>query len=512
MLTAITAAILVPSAIAAPADHKIVAVSLFKNGYAVITRVSDVTGIAETNIPAPDAVLGTFWFGTSSGTTLSEARITAADKEIEVTLGTLEAVLSANVGKTVTVETLQSRPDQVTEVTGMIKSSSGQFLLLELTGGRVVAMNPATVVRIIADGELRYTTKSASFQKILNVNTRGDGKVFTLAMQRGMTWSPAYQVDITNEKSLQFRSRAVILNDLEDFSDVDVRLITGFPSVKYLGAFDPFTLGASGQILAGVMPSAGLAGGGANMGQVAGKASGEEISFRDFDSTGTGQQLEDLFFYSLPGVQMKRGDRLYRPLFQSEAEYKHVYKINLTDRSDSYIRQSGQNLRNSENPVEAIHVIEFRNTSGQPLTTAPAMVMKSGEVIGQDEIRYTPAGDTVELKVGKALDIQSDELEEQLERERGVIKDRHGNDRQDRITVKATVTVVNRKPKAVDVRVSKSTFGELVSADNGGKGVTVPSGLGSVNPGLKIEWNLNFRPGERKILTYTYSILVPPIG
>ncbi|MGE4216356.1 MAG: hypothetical protein AB7F50_04815 [Fimbriimonadaceae bacterium] len=512
MTTLFASALLAPATLAAPADHKIVAVSLFKNGYAVITRVSDVTGIAETEIPAPDAVLGTFWFGTSTGTTLTEARIASVAKEVEITLGTLESVLAANVGRTVTVETLQSRPNQVTEVTGKIKSFSAQFLLLELVGGKVVAMNPATVVRIVADGELRYTTKSASFAKTLKVITRGDGKVFTLAMQRGMTWSPSYQVDITDEKTLQFRSKAVILNDLEDFSDVDVRLITGFPSIKYLGALDPFTLGASAQMFGGGLPSGGLGGGVANMGQVAGKASGDEVSFGNFDSTGTGQQLEDLFFYTVPGVQMKRGDRLYRPLFQSGAEYKHIYKINLSDRSDSYTRQSGSYGGTREDPVEAIHVIEFRNTSGQPLTTAPALVMKSGEVIGQDEIRYTPTGDTVELKVGKALEIQSDEIEEQLERVRGFIKDRHGNDRQDLITVKATVTVVNRKPKAVAVRVSKSTFGELLHADNGGKGVTVPSGLGSANPGLKIEWNMNFKPGERKTLTFTYTILVPPIG
>ncbi len=506
---------LLPLASFGAAEHKIVGVSLFKNGYAVITRTSDVSGTAETEIEAPEAVLGTFWFGTSAGTTLTEARVFTRTVETNVPFGSLDAILSANVGKVVTIETGQSRPNQVTEIKGTIKAVQGTVLVLTLERGEDVVLHKDAVIRIVSGSELQYSAKSPSPRRVLTVGTRGTGKVFTLALQRGMTWSPAYQVDISAETKLQLRSRAVILNDLGDYTNVDVRLITGFPSVKFFGSLDPFTAAVYGAIYAGVAPGSAMGGGGsadALMNQAAGRVAGEEVTFGNFSPGGTGQQLEDMFYYTLPGVSLKSGERLYRPLFQSEADYKHLYRIDLQDRSARYMGGFGQPGGGNDPSLETRHVIEFRNTSGQPLTTAPAMLMKAGEVIGQDQINYTATGGTVELFVGKALDIQSEEVEEQLERERGVIKDRHGNDRMDRITIKSTVTILNQKDKAVHARVTKRTIGELVSADNGGKSKTTPSVMGSENPGLNVEWEFDLKAGERRVVTYTYTILVPPIG
>jgi hypothetical protein len=395
-------------------------------------------------------------------------------------------------------------------VQGKILAAAGPIVILQ-TEQRTVALAKSTVLRVSSESGLEYTAKGTAIKRVLRVTTRGTGKLYSIALQRGISWSPAYQVDISDEKTALFRSRAVVVNELADFSDVDARLITGFPFIRFLHSADPFSsddplimLGAPGGM------ARGGAGGDPLMNQAAARVSGESIEFGNVDLTGSGQQLENLFFYTLPSVTLKRGERLYRPLFQHTAGYRHLYTIDLLDRSAELM--SPTRSPGGAEQAETLHMVEFRNSSGQPLTTAPALVLKGGEVIGQGQIDYTPAGDTVELQVGRALDVQSNEESEQVERERGVVTDRYGNHRFDRITVKSAVTVVNRRDREIALRMRKSTSGELVTADSGGKGTSVPAKLSDPNPGLRIEWNLKLAPGERKVVAFTHTVLVPAIG
>lgn len=516
MTTLLASVLIAPVTSAVPVDHKVVGVSMFKNGYAVVTRVSDTAPNGVTEIEAPEGVLGSIWIGTSPGVTLVEGLVTNVVEKSMRELGTLDALLTENVGQTLTVGVVQTVQGQPPMLTGTLLSAAGQVVVMQLSDGKTVAFNKAAVQSVVSGGELKYKAEVKSEKRVLRVTTRGAGKLYTTALQRGMAWSPSYQVDITDENKLAFRARAVLLNELAGFSKVDVKLITGFPSIKFLDTLDPFTSAATlAQYMGGLATRAAADArrefGIANQAGAMVGGGGAAVQFGQFDPTGSGQQLEDLFFYTLPGTSLNMGDRLYRPLFQSEADYRHLYRIDLRDFSNWYTREAiGGGMPND--PIETIHVLEFRNTSGQPLTTAPAMVVKSGEVLGQDQIDYTPAGATVELKLGKALDIQSEEVEEELGRERGVIKDRHGNDRQDKLTIKGTVTIVNRTAKTVNLKVDKRTQGELVSADDGGVALAVPSRLGSANPVLHIVWDLKLEPGKTKVVTYTYSMFVPPIG
>jgi hypothetical protein len=492
------------------AEHKIVGVSMFKNGYAVVTRATDLSGNAVTEIDPHAGVLGSLWFGTGGDAVLSEAVLQAVETPSETELTTLDALLTANVGKTLTIETMPGRAGQEGVLTGKVLAAAGSIAILQ-TDQRIVAVAKANILRISSDQGLEYKAKGSSTRRVLRVTTRGTGKLYTIALQQGMSWSPAYQVDISDEKTAVFRCRAVVMNELADYAGVDVKLITGFPNIRFLNWADPFTA-ADALITFGATAGLSRAGGAGDAltNQAAGRVRGESVDFGNFDATGSGQQFENLFFYTLPKVTLKRGERLYRPLFQHTADYRHLYTIDLPDLSGEYTSNVRQGRPST--PPETIHVLEFRNTSGQPLTTAPALVLKNGEVIGQDQIDYTPAGDTVELQVGKALDIQSEEQSEQLQRERGAVVGRDGNHRFDRLTVKSTVTVVNRTSRSIDLRMRKATYGEIVSADNGGQSRTVPAGVSEPNPGLRIEWNLKLQPGERRVVTYAYSLLVPAIG
>ena len=67
-----------------------------------------------------------------------------------------------------------------------------------------------------------------------------------------------------------------------------------------------------------------------------------------------GEQLEDLFFYDLEKVSLKRGSRSYQYLYQFETPYKRTY---------SWDGQKGSSIFNK---------IKFKNQTGKPISTAAA--------------------------------------------------------------------------------------------------------------------------------------------
>ncbi|HMS56878.1 MAG TPA: hypothetical protein PKA27_15915, partial [Fimbriimonadaceae bacterium] len=85
------------------AKSKVVAASLFKNGFAVVVRewpLKDGEAIIED---APQAALGTFWLTTSKGLKISEARTMLQRTAGERDAASVDELLGLNVGKTITL-------------------------------------------------------------------------------------------------------------------------------------------------------------------------------------------------------------------------------------------------------------------------------------------------------------------------------------------------------------------------------------------------------------------------
>ena len=64
----------------------------------------------------------------------------------------------------------------------------------------------------------------------------------------------------------------------------------------------------------------------------------------------TGEQLEDLFFYDLEKVSLKKGSRSYQYLYQFETPYKRTY---------SWDGNPGTTVFNK---------IKFKNMTGKPIS------------------------------------------------------------------------------------------------------------------------------------------------
>ena len=219
-------------------------------------------------------------------------------------------------------------------------------------------------------------------------------------------------------------------------------------------------------------------------------------------------QLEDLFFYTQEGVSLKRGERGYYVLFQEEAEYEHVYTLDLPETGwwmNSNVNVPAPNAQK----FDVWHTLEFENPTSFPLTTAAATTFKNGEIIGQDMLSYVAPKGKAYLKITKALDIQTDLDEQEVDREIAAIKRTSYTRAHDLVSAKSTIEVVNYKSETVTVKVTKWLVGEVSMADHDGTTIKNRAGLRSLNPNSEIRWTLELKPGERVELKYEFKVYVP---
>lgn len=507
MISAIAAfALLIP---AQNPSMRVVSASLFKNGYAVVTREAPLSGPDTMVEGLPVGSLGTMWITATPGVTLQEVARTEREQQIENPISSLDDLLAVNKDRTVTIEYSDDKSR-----TGVVKSVTGSVLILESADG-IFAIPKNQVLRVMGTG-LTWTSKITKKVAGLRVKSRITGanpKLIVIALERGITWAPAYSVDISDEKKLSLVSKTTILNDLADLENIELRLITGFPNLPWVGYFDPLTSGMSvDQFTAMLIAAAGAPRvaepRGLAMAQNAMRADRRSTFDEAFEMPSLpGISAEDLFFYRLPGVNLKAGERGYHILFKVESDYQHVYTW---DVPDAIAVSDYRGL--PEGPGDVWHSLKFKNTSERPFTTAPATTFKDGELLGQDLLYYVSAGADALVRITKALDVRAEGTEEELERQRLAIHQPNIGLYFDLVTVKGTLQVKNRKTDKVRLEISKEITGDVVAADGDPKITKTAKGLRQTNPRAIIEWSKELAAGESLTLTYTYKVYVRTHG
>ncbi|MEI7985663.1 MAG: hypothetical protein WCI55_08535 [Armatimonadota bacterium] len=498
---------------------EVVSVSMFKNGFAFITRKIAIKDGEANIVEVPRASLGTLWFWTPNGEI--ENISTAEDiqkTKTTVNLQSFDQLVQKNVGKSVYVESNTAAPQE-----GKIKSADGDLLILDTTNGTIAIQKNQVKFFRTTDSTFTWTqtiegTKEEKFYRI-----RADKKakeIIMMSLERGITWAPGYAVDISNPDKLTLASKATVLNDLIDLKGIPTRLITGFPNLQFKDILDPFTANMNGDQWLGSLSTGGAPGGFGGGG--ARSRANEMMSQNAYapmadanvnwggNSGGEagGEQIGDLFFYDLPKFDSKKNSRLYQNLFRFDAEYKHIYTWDIDDQVDSNgnykpVPPTGQDAQ------EVWHTIKFKNGSGKPLTTAAATIFNKGELIGQTMMSYCMADGDCDVKINKALDVRVDANEEEVERERAAIKDRYNNPRFDLVTVKGKLEVLNGRKDKVQMTITKNLTGEVTSNTGGPVVTKTTRGLRQVNTTSKIVWKPEIKNGEKLLLEYTYKLYVP---
>lgn len=485
---------------------KIIDATLFKNGYAVVIRQVTVPSSGTVLVKEPpEAVLGTLWiYGDQGGQIKSVvAGRTPVETEYTVNASSVADALRINKGKVMDITWYDQKEWRV--ITGKVLNVSEQLVVIEENSGQQMFVSLTSIASFKGNKDLVWTEvrKATTDTPILRIQANPGSKVNIMAMQAGMTWSPSYMIDISDEKKLKITGKATIINDLGVMENITARLVTGFPNMNYIGQWDPLTA-----MLAVVNYPAGGSGGGGraapmqNQAVMGRREMSSDSAFGSFvPSTGEGFSGEDLFFLPIEKVMLKQGERGYFALFQADSPFKHLYTLDLPG---SLAERGGQDFARTD--LDIWHELEFDNNTKMPWSTGPSLIVKNGQMLGQDELKYTTPGTKVNVKITKALDIAAEAREEEIERERGVLKDRYNNPTYDLVTVKGTIELTNLKASDVDMRIRKSIEGEVIEAPGSASSFKSTKRLNQVNINSVIEWRPSLKKGEKVTFTYTYKV------
>ncbi len=534
----------------------VVSVGLYKNGMAVVTRrvTPGKDGVAYVDADARPAY-GSFWLLSGGGVSLSSTKADVlredgdlgfaegwteayAGRKVEVVFRCgdgMEQILAA-AEKTASMKVqarLAGEPKSICTVRGMAvkdvstraaepprrqnwyyssyyyeppKPVAARALNVRLESGSIVAVPESAVVSVRAeDGDSRGVVHEMPVWRFDGSKTPFDVQYIAT----GACWTPSYRVDIAGGKGTVSMA-AEVYNDIADWKDAEVSLISGFPNLLYADV--PSLLG--GGVDFGAYSSAireaeddtywgWFRRGGRNRGGVMSQSvmlnhasigGGSPFTVGSAESAGAGA---DIHYRGVGRMTLARGDRRMLPLGHKEVELRRIVEWNLSDDRDEH-----GNLRGGteEERRTAWDSVAFANPFGFPMTTAPVEISEGGRVLGQSKTCWTNPGEETSVKITKALTV-SVEYTESLSGMDGV-KHWGGHDWR-KENVKGSFSMTNYRAEPVTVRVKKTISGEVVSAP-AAKVHDRPAQHANPNLEHDMIWEFVLAPGEDKVFTVEY--------
>lgn len=504
-------------------------VALFKNGRAYITsRVTLPAGATTAvlgRLPVPS--YGTFWIAYPKDLRVKDVVTRFEEVSREVPLVHTGELLQQNVGRTVRltdreqdvtgklVDVLVESPEppQTSYVMGGSPPSSraqtpGRLALVETDDG-VVALPVALVTRVsFPEGEPRTTGTRTFKEPVMRVELEkpARGEVLTLTyLASGMSWAPSYLIDLTDAHTAQLSASAEVINEVVDLKGVELELVTGYPKLDFADVPSPI---ARSQTLAEFLHALQQRGlGGSQSGQtVTRQMMAESVTVTPSYGLPTrGWAAEDLFLYPVESVSLGRGEVALLPLFTASVRYEHVYTWEVPDLLDA---QGRHQRRDDEGASKEVwHVCRLTNSTGMPLTTAPAQFVRDGRIVGQSLSRYCNKGATTDIRINRALGIVADHNEVEASRARRAFTAANGAT-YDKVGVKGELSVRSSLGEPAKLEITKRITGEVVGASDEPEVTRAARGVRSVNPTHDLKWTFVLGAGEEKQLRYEYSVLV----
>lgn len=343
----------------------------------------------------------------------------------------------------------------------------------------------------LKDEYIRNTlTMALDWQK--NRNTKA--KVGMMYLEKGIRWIPNYKVTIDGHGHAKVKLQATLVNDLTDLKDVNCNLVVGVPSFAFKGDVDPISLS---ETLAHVASSAAqdsrLRNSFSNsiMSQSVGYArdKDEEIGAAGQVKTESSKN-EDLFVFNLKHLTLKKGERMVVPVQEYTVEYKDLYTFDLAIAPPPEVQSQNNHINNSGQSDEqkladsnkVIHKIRLFNSSQQPFTTAPALIVvadtsnkpdskqgnlvNDGEVLAQGMMTYASPGSNADLTLTNAVDIKAKKEEKETSRTPDAVT--WQDYKYARVNLAGTITLTNYMNKPVTVEITRKVLGRLDNVSKGG--------------------------------------------
>ncbi|HTB31540.1 MAG TPA: DUF4139 domain-containing protein, partial [Bacteroidia bacterium] len=374
-----------------------------------------------------------------------------------------------------------------------------------------------------------YNLTSKENMRVTHIEFKDDkeSSLNLMYLQKGISWFPTYLVDLGPDNKATLTLTANVMNDAEDLDNADVSLVVGVPNFKYSNILSPLTSSQAVtefiaelnyQVLAGTSLSTGIM---SNMAQQTVNYNSPEKNdeMNDFEKPGEqfdlgGTVQEDLFFYRLNDISLKKGGRGFYTVLKEEVPFRHIYEteLNTNAQQDGYYNSNGGDSfdNSTQNTNKVYHSIELENTSKLPWTTGSAMVVKPVDgnpgPLSQDMLTYTPMKAKVCVKITEAPDIQVKDAEVETTREeRKKIVQKIAYDL---ISVDANITVKNYKNEDIDLTVRRTINGDLQSCSTDWTSKKIVNLYRSANITNNVKWDIHLKAGEEKKITYKYQVYV----
>lgn len=516
-------------------------IAVFKNGLGFFTREGEVrpAGGWAVSDEVPQAALGSLWIGLLDKDARLEEVISLKDvRTREEAALSIADLLKANIGKRVAFtfddKVIEGKIKSVPETSaapagGDLRSEEGRSSLSAPEEGTVVivatpegdfAFNKSMINRLqFFDAPIvKYPAQEVVKRLKFKVDSgRSSVRIGLLYLQKGISWTPAYLVDILDDQKVRMAMQALLVNEVEDFEETDLLFVVGYPNFIFSDVLSPM---AQTQSLAQFLSSLGLAGrrempSGQLLNIAVQRTSEYDENFQPgsagygaAESGGPeGMAQEDLFFYQKKGVSLKRGERALYPLFSEIVDYSPVYEWTVPDTTSVDAQGDVRRGEPDRSRDQVWHSLKLRNSTAYPWTTAPAMAVRNGKPVAQDILDYTSKNAAVNLKLTVASDVQTNRQEFEVERQRDVTVYEHSYDL---VIVRGELKIRNGKDKAITMDVRKSLTGEGLEAGHQGRIQKMAEGLElrTINPNSRITWEVPLQPHQEITLTYKYRIYI----
>lgn len=484
-------------------------VDVFKNGTGFFTvegTLPILQGVAVLD-HVPESVFGTFWVASRDKNVRVESvravyQVRASKKDAQ----SFYDALTANIGKRIIWHFQDEKQGTISGILQSVQGRDDRSMVTIKTAGptHVLAASwyswaefPDAYVSQLPD-----TTRTAALE-IRASGVKNELNLHMVYFQHGIGWIPSYRVDLIDDKNAQIVLSASLVNDAQDLTHTNLNFVVGYPNFMYQNTptplslhrgLDEFMSQASRQenyptyqrsMLANQMM----------MGESEMIADDPDYSsFRPLEGTSN----EDLFFYRLDDVTLKKGERAQYSIFSATVPYSHIYEVDLPKALNQY------DYEKKDTPHKVWHSVRLENKTTHPWTTGSGMTLQGGKALGQDIVYYTPPKNSVNLKITTSPDIIVKDEEKEVDRKES-IKQKDGH-YYDLLTIEGEVMVSNAKSKDIRLIVTRPVSGKILSISDEADVKQSATLRTPINPENSIKWDVAIKSQETKKLTYRYDI------
>jgi hypothetical protein len=516
---------------------KIESVGVFKNGIAVVRASFSVPGPGSYRWDhVPQAIHATFSVDSEAVlTTRSTRRLieepadpsppeiqdALAGKNVVISLsgehGQTPASVRGRIWQVPTLAVKPGPPAQDSTRSGYYPSSlprmsqPGDFLILETEKGREY-ISRQSIASISAEGPFLPTSRQVEKPVLIFDVSTGSGKVTLSYLTRGITWLPAYHLDISNPTTLAIRQSTVLRNELTDLKGTAVELISGYPNIQFSHVNSPLDPDLS---LAAYFQQLGNSDGSLFRGTMSQMISSNIMSTTTTNPLPASSEAgsTDIHYQAIGQRDLLRGDALALDIASATSGYTRIVEWEVPELRDPEGRaKSARSGREPADPEDQPwDALRFTNPFDFPMTTAPAAISEAGKFRGQSLSQWVNPGETTTLRITQALTLHATASETEAENSRDEPKPEDithfGNARYRRITIDGVLQIHNFRATAAAMLIRCKFSGKWLDAD-AKPSLRLLNQSSGINPSSELTWTTDLKAGEKRALQYRYQVWI----